>query len=120
MNGLVDAAGRALLDVELRSTVNAAPSTLTAWIDTGFTGELVLPRKTIDALALIQSGTVDAVLADGSQLALATYTCQIEWFGRNRRLEVIAGQGEFPLLGVGLLVARELNIDYRRRHLTLT
>jgi predicted aspartyl protease len=77
INGTVDDNGRALLDVEIRSGAVPTPSTVTVWIDTGFTGELVLPRKIVEDLALVQSGSVDAVLADGSQLALPTYTCDI-------------------------------------------
>lgn len=71
------------------------------WIDTGFTGDLVLPQFMIDEWQLAQSGSVDAILADGSQIELRTYSCMVEWFGRDRPLEVIAKDGDFPLLGVG-------------------
>ncbi|MCE9552544.1 MAG: hypothetical protein K8T91_04090 [Planctomycetes bacterium] len=66
-----------------------------------------------------RSGSVDAVLADGSQMELNTYSCDIEWFGTVRNLEVIANAGECPLLGVGLLLGLELRIDYRNLRLTL-
>lgn len=52
MIGRVDDAWRSLLDVELRRTLDGASSTITVWIDTGFTGELVLPQSMIDDLAL--------------------------------------------------------------------
>jgi clan AA aspartic protease len=119
MKGFVDRAGRALLSVELQSTAAANPLTLAVWIDTGFTGDLVLPQNLIDEIFLPQSGTVGAVLADGSQVALRTYTCLISWFGQQRRLEVVANDGEYPLLGVGLLADRELRIDYRSKAITL-
>jgi hypothetical protein len=38
------------------------------WIDTGFNGDLVLPQQQIDALGLPKSGTVKAILADGSEV----------------------------------------------------
>ncbi|MEM6362971.1 MAG: hypothetical protein AAF745_00990 [Planctomycetota bacterium] len=66
-----------------------------------------------------QSGSVDEVLADGSQTQLRTYSCVIEWFGNKRNLEVIANDGEYPLLGVGLLLGLELRVDYRNLNLTL-
>jgi hypothetical protein len=54
-----------------------------------------------------------AVLADGSQVALETYKCEIDWFGATRYLEVVANDGEYPLLGVGLLLGHDLQISYR-------
>ncbi|WP_419581436.1 hypothetical protein [Stieleria magnilauensis] len=50
---------------------------------------------------------------------MRTYSCVIEWFGDKRNLEVIANDGECPLLGVGLLLGLELRVDYRNLKLTL-
>ena len=47
MNGRVDNYGRALLVLKARATEDAKPVDLTVWIDTAFTGELVIPRATI-------------------------------------------------------------------------
>jgi clan AA aspartic protease len=113
MNGRVDTCGRALVTVSVRSSDAAASRDIQAWIDTGFNGELVLPKERIDDLGLPQSGTVKAILADGSEITLQRYTCQIEWFGQQRELEVVANEGEYPLLGVGLLLGHELHISYR-------
>ena len=79
----------------------------------------MLPQQVIDQLQLSKSGSVDAVLADGSQIELSTYTCLIEWFGAVKTLEVIANDGEFPLLGVGMLLGLELRIDYLNQKLNL-
>jgi clan AA aspartic protease len=119
MKGIVDQAGRAILEIQLRSYSSHPFRTITVWIDTGFTGDLVLPQKTIDELGLNPSGTVDGILADGSQTVLTTYHCEIDWFGRIRNLEVIANSGTTPLLGVGLLLAKELIVDYTNLLLTL-
>jgi clan AA aspartic protease len=82
------------------------------WIDTGFTGDLVLPRAWIERLALNASGTVTAVLADGAEVAMRTYTCFVHWYGRRERLEIVESDGAYPLLGVGLLFERDLRINY--------
>jgi predicted aspartyl protease len=66
MKGIVDQAGRAILEIQLRSNSSHPFRTIPVWIDTGFTGDLVLPQKTIDELGLNPSGTVDGILADGS------------------------------------------------------
>ena len=89
------------------------------WVDTGFTGDLVLPQTTIDELNLDHSGSVDAILADGSQIELKTYTCFVDWFGEARRLEVVANDGDYPLLGVGLILGLELRVNYRTMELAL-
>jgi len=73
----------------------------------------VLPQQQIDDLALLHSGTVKAILADGSEVTLKTYACLMDWFGELRRLEVVANAGEYPLLGVGLLWGHDLSISYR-------
>ena len=119
MKGIVDQAGRAILEIQLRSRSSHPFRTISVWIDTGFTGDLVLPQKTIDELGLNPSGTVDGILAGGSQTVLTTYHCEIDWFGRIRNLEVIANSGTTPLMGVGLLLAKELIIDYTNLLLTL-
>lgn len=91
-----------------------------AWIDTGFTGDLVLPLAHVTALGLPPGPVVNAKLADGSDIELDTYTCLVEWFGAWKRIETIANAGQFPLLGVGLLQGHELHIDYRAGTLTLS
>jgi clan AA aspartic protease len=80
---------------------------------TGFNGDLVLPQQRIDELSLPQSGTVSAILADGAEHVMNAYSCQIVWFGKRRRVEVVANDGKYPLLGVGLLRGHDLHISYR-------
>ncbi|MCC6510035.1 MAG: hypothetical protein IT423_13090 [Pirellulaceae bacterium] len=81
MKGIVDQAGRAIPEIQLRSNNSHPLQSISVWIDTGFTGDLVLPQKTIDELVLNPSGTVDGIRADGSQTVLTTYHCEIDWFG---------------------------------------
>ncbi len=119
MKGVVDNGGRALLAIKLRKSAEGNLTTTDVWIDTGFTGDLVLPAVAIEKLGLEPSGSVDATLADGSQIALSTYSCEIEWFGNFKPLEIIANDGKCPLLGVGLLLGLELRINYRNLQLDL-
>ncbi len=119
MNGEVDHSGRALIALRLRASIDADATALAAWVDTAFTGELVIPRVTIERLGLQQSAAVTAGLADGTRVVLETYTCVVEWFGQKRIVEVVESDGPFPLLGVGLLHDRRLEIDYRSRTLSI-
>ena len=108
MKGFIDENGRALLRVEVRPNLTLEAVAIEVWVDTGFTGDLVLPRTMIDSLSLRHSGSVDGILADGSQIDLNTYTCFVNWFDEQRRLEVVANDGDCPLLGVRLLLGLEL------------
>jgi clan AA aspartic protease len=119
MNGRVDLQGRALLDVQLSTHKPTGFLTVSVWIDTGFTGELVLPNGLIEEFRLEQSGTTLAVLADGSTVPLRIYSAWIQWFGVLRKLEVVGNDGEYPLLGVGLLTDHDLQISYRSKQVTL-
>jgi len=119
MTGSVDGSGRALVRIRLKNSTASAEAELDAWIDTGFTGELVLPQQTVTSLGLPLGPSVMARLADGSDIHLDTHTCHLEWFDKWRRIEVVANQGQYPLIGVGLLLDRELHIDYRAMTLTV-
>ena len=119
MKGVVDSGGRSLINILVASSDAPKTAEVQVWIDTGFTGDLVMPQTAIDGLGLTKSGSIDAVLADGSQTELSTYSCLVEWFGNKRSLEVIANDGQYPLLGVGLLLGLELCIDYRNLKVTL-
>lgn len=119
MKGVVDDSGRAILTIQIFCPKHPGGVKVHVWVDTGFTGDMVLPESLIEVLELEVTGSIDGILADGSQVELSTYHCQLDWFGRNRDLEVIANSGQTPLLGVGLLLAKELNIDYTNLELTL-
>ena len=60
------------------------------------------------------------VLADGSELEVSTYKCLVEWFGEWKAIEVVANDGQFPPLGVVLLVGHHLHIDYVSGTVTVT
>jgi clan AA aspartic protease len=115
MKGTVDESGRALLILTLMSSSGDKEVTLQAWVDTGFTGDLILPQSMVDELNLSATGVIEAVLADGSQVTLIRYTCNLPWFGEIHQLEVVANMGPMPLIGIGLLESRRLLIDYKMR-----
>lgn len=64
--GIVDEFGRALVPLLLQSRPHGDSIEIDVWIDTGFTGDLVLPITTIRQLGWKQVSNVDARLADGS------------------------------------------------------
>ena len=119
MIGIVDQAGRALLDVQISSKRYGSYATVTTWIDTAFDGHLVLSLQLIKELQLDSLVETEAVLADGSKVTLNTFLCYVEWFGQQIPMQVIENDGRFPLLGTGLLQDRVLHIDYRDKSVSL-
>jgi len=119
MNGTVDDNLRALLEVQIGSTPNGPKSTVLVWVDTAFNDGLVLPRHEIQRLGLNEYSSTPAILADGQQVELPTYTCHLDWFGREYRTQIVANEGAPPLLGTMLLDGHDLAVSYKRRTVTL-
>ena len=113
MLGFVDDGGRAIIEISIARAAGEPFTPLNAWIDTGCTVELVLPEGVVASLGLMPSSYSKVVLGDGSQVTLPSYSCLIDWFGRQKQVEVRLKDEGFPLIGVGLLLALELRVDYR-------
>ena len=90
MNGIVGEFGRAVIELSVRSATHEKPVAATAWIDTAFSGELVIPRRVIDAIRLTQSAGIRARLADGNEVTMESFACALDWFGSERPVEVMA------------------------------
>ncbi len=82
-----------------------------AIIDTGYTGYLTLPRKTIAELGLTWIMQETGILGDGSVCMFNMYEAEIIWDGQVYTVEINESDTE-PLIGVGLLEEYELNIQH--------
>ncbi len=111
--GSVTPRGDAL--VELRIAGPNGQTTLTCLIDTGFTGALALPERLAERLKLTRLGPMTARLADGSETALETYEADVYWLGDRRHVRALTLHGPTALIGVRLLRAHRLLIDYPAR-----
>jgi predicted aspartyl protease len=61
MKGVVDDSGRAILPIKILCPKYPTGVQIDAWIDTGFTGDLVLPQMVIDDLQLEITGSIDGL-----------------------------------------------------------
>jgi len=120
MTGVVDGFGRALVPVRLKKPAVGKFVKVQAWIDTGFTGELVLPKAVVRSLGLSSANVVKAELGDVSIAVIHTYGCELEWFGERRVIEALETTGEHPLIGATLLKGHRLTIDYDRGRVQVT
>lgn len=105
--------------MQIGSTSNGPKSTVLVWVDTAFNGGLVLPRHEIQRLGLKEYSSTPAILADGQQVELPTFTCHLDWFGREYRTQIVANEGAHPLLGTMLLDGHDLQVSYRCRAVAL-
>ena len=119
MNGIVDFQGRALLSIPIRDAPDTEDTSIVVWVDTGFTGDLVLPKSQIEQLGLQQSSVIQTMMADGRKSAMESYVAWLDWLGELREVEVCASSGLNVLLGVRLLLGRRLVVDYNTMNLTL-
>ena len=119
MNGEVDERNRALITISIMNKADGQSHKVVAWIDTAFDGHLVFSQDLIEKFGLESLVETEAILADGSKVALETFICFVEWFGERVPVQVIANEGKFPLLGTELLAGRELLVNYVTKELRL-
>ncbi len=119
MNGVIDRYGRALVRVKLKHPTLESELEIDAWVDTGFTGTLLLLPSQVAALRLPVVDGAIVLLAGGQEASLQATACRVSWFGAELRLETVIGGGQCALLGVGLLEHLTLHLDYPARTVTL-
>lgn len=109
MTGSVTAGLQALLELEVLGP-NGRSEDVETVIDTGFDGELILPRTLVASLALNQRGKYLARLADGTRVVLDYYDAIVIWHGQPRKVNVLPS-GAVALLGMELLQGSRLIVD---------
>ena len=120
MKGFVDDRNRALLPIRVASGLSSEVTEVLVWIDTAFDGHLVFSKELISRLKLESLVETEAILADGSKVAMESYFCVVDWFGVKVPVQVIENDGRFPLLGTGLLVGRTVLINYEAKSVVIS
>ena len=90
--------------------INLDFKTVSAVVDTAFTGALALPSEIVQELALTEQGQRFVQLAYG-QRGLRVYGAVVSWFGRPRAVPVHETDDK-PLIGNMLLTSCRLMIDF--------
>lgn len=106
LTGVVTAQREAVLHLQVLG-LGDRRATFAAVLDTGFTGHLTLPGAVIEELGLPLQRRSDAILADGSSVALEVHRAKVLWDGEERDTEVLALEGG-PLVGMSLLYGHEV------------
>ena len=83
-----------------------------AVIDTGFNGEITLPRGKIDTLGLPEATVTEVTLADGRVQDVPLYEAKALLSDATREV-FVAEAPTMPLVGTGLLQGFSLHIEFQ-------
>lgn len=109
MTGHLNADGEPALPVHIVGPAGALE--IDAVVDTGFNGELTLPRPQIEALGLLEATVTEVTLADGRVRDVPMYDAETEFAGSTREIFVTEAPTT-PLVGTGLLWGFSLYIEF--------
>ena len=85
-----------------------------AVVDTGFDGDLSLPRSVIFALDLRWRRRGSATLADGSEVGFNVLEAAVKWDKHLRQVPVDEAETT-PLVGMAMLSGYHLGLDVRTK-----
>src|SRR6266508_6494575 len=105
--------------IELTVTGLDAKIKVSALIDTGFDGALMLSLPAALQIGLRLSNMVQVELADGSIKKEFVFEAKVIFDGETRPVEILLTSSEEHLLGTALLRDRSLTMDFDRQILTL-
>jgi len=80
-------------------------------VDTGFNGELVLPKTYLKKLGFRYRGWTLVELADGSEVPTRFYEGTIIGFGKKRKVRIHKTESEDALLGTQMLIGYIFELD---------
>jgi clan AA aspartic protease len=80
-------------------------------VDSGFNGEVVLPKLLINQLGLPSDGTMFSRLADGSVVETEVHIGEIIWFGQILEVRIQATDSHEGLLGTELFQGCVVEFD---------
>jgi len=110
MTGSVTSDGEPAVPVRVEGPAGAR--VMDAIVDTGFNGELTLPREQINALDLPEATVTEVTLADGRVRDVSMYDADVTFAGSTREVFVTEAPTT-PLAGTGLLWGFSLRIEFQ-------
>lgn len=105
-------------DLEVRGSRGAVR--IKALIDTGFSGDVCIPKTAAIRLGLELVALADIELADGTQKLELVFSGSVRFLGRTRPVQIYLTDSEDALLGTSLLADCRLVIDFPMGQVRLT
>ncbi len=110
ISGKVDLLRLPIINIEVWDK-DGHTRTAEANLDTGFTGELTLPKAAIEQLGLPRVGTANMKIGTGANTRFNAYRTTIIWHDISKEITVLEAE-IWPVVGVGLLWQNNLSIDF--------
>lgn len=117
LTGHIDERNQLWVDIVVGGTTQK--QTITALIDTGFTGELVLPLQIAIALGLKLTAATKMTYANGVTSEEMVFTGSLYWGTKSRLVTISVLNSGVPLIGGGLLHGYVLLVDFEKKTLTI-
>lgn len=105
--GFVNEVLEAVLTIEL---MNGAQ--IECVLDTGFYGNLLLPRKFVEENSLLITGTETVVMIEENSAEISTAKAEVRWLGDEFSLPILVSETGESLIGTEMLIDTILEIDY--------
>lgn len=100
-------------------TIMVQGKELEAIIDTGFNASILLPIIIIKELGLKMVGSAKYSMADGKLSGTRIFIAEVDWMRRKRKVEIVASESDFPLVGMQLLNEAKTVLDPQKNILTI-
>ena len=108
-SGAVTATRKPLVPITVLDRRNN-PHTIQFVLDSGFTGQLLLPNRYLDRLGLSVSEWIDARPATGDFVRVPYTEATVIWRGTRRQVQILQLDSE-PLVGMEFLWNHRITID---------
>ena len=93
---------------------------VTTLVDTGFNGELMLPKRYINQINLKPIAFSEYLTAGGTLVRTQEYQGTMEWFGKKRKITVLQGPGSIFLIGMDLLHDTRLVVERSQNRIVIS
>lgn len=110
-----------VFDEELapRIQIASASTRFSVVVDTGFNGELMLPRAVLHECGFVYSMKSEAELADGTVVEATLYSGVIHWFGEARSVQAMLTDSKSALLGTEMFFGLTVLLDLDEKKVVL-
>ena len=105
--GFVNQNLEAVLTVELSNGAQ-----IDCVLDTGFYGNLLLPREFVRENSMRITGTENVVMIEDNSIEISTAKADVRWLGDNFSINILVSEAGECLIGTEMLIDTILEIDY--------
>lgn len=113
--GFVTEDAEAVLRVELSDG-----SSIDCILDTGFNGNLILPKSFVEKFTSVISLRVQIELAEGKTAEVGMTPIDIKWLGDEFSINILVSDTDESLIGTEMLIDSVVEIDYKNLTVKIT